>query len=302
MYTMEHSSIDIKLKKFDRVYRPQDTISGCIIVNAYKGWPHVGVKLLMEGKVYLNSSGRGAGILDAMSANLTKPTTIFRDEIDVLPPGKFADGVAEVPFEFVLSGTGFLESYHGVFVSIIYSITATCDRGVMKKALVRDMEFIVEVPNGKMPESPPIPFEITPESLDNVNRQELGDIPRFKISGKLHRAHCPISLPFTGEVTVEVSDAPIRTIELQLIRVESVSTGSVNITRESTEIQSIQIGEGNICRNMVVPMYMIFPRLYSCPTLIQPNFRIEFEVNLVMVLGDGYMITENFPITLIRES
>jgi hypothetical protein len=172
----------------------------------------------------------------------------------------------------------------------------------MKKALVRDMEFIVEVPNGKMPESPPISFEITPESLDNVNRQELGDIPRFKISGKLHRAHCPISLPFTGEVTVEVSDAPIRTIELQLIRVESVSTGSVNITRESTEIQSIQIGEGNICRNMVVPMYMIFPRLYSCPTLIQPNFRIEFEVNLVMVLGDGYMITENFPITLIRES
>jgi hypothetical protein len=274
-------------------------------VNAYKGWPHVGIKMIVEGKIYLNASGRGAGILDAMSANLSKPTVIFRDEVDVVPPGKFADGVVEIPFDFVLTGSGgnaLIESYHGVFVSIIYSISAICDRGVMKKSLSRDMEFIVEVPSGRIQDSPPVTFEVTPETLENINRQELAEIPKFKVSGKLHRSQFPITLPFTGEVVVELSDAPIRTIELQLVRVESVFNGSVTITREATEIQSIQIGEGNICRNMVVPMYMVFPRLYSCPTQHHANFKIEFEVNLIMVFGDGYMITENFPITLIREN
>ena len=53
---------------------------------------------------------------------------------------------------------------------------------------------------------------------------------------------------------------------------------------------------------MVVPMYMVFPRLFSCPTVISTMFKIEFEVNLVVVFGDGYMVTENFPITIIREA
>jgi hypothetical protein len=81
--------------------------------------------------------------------------------------------------------------------------------------------------------------------------------------------------------------------------VETVITdGSPN--REATEIQNIQIGEGNVCRNMIVPMYMIFPRLFSCPTIISSKFKIEFEVNLIVVFCDGYMITENLPLHLGR--
>ena len=29
-------------------------------------------------------------------------------------------------------------------------------------------------------------------------------------------------------------------------------------------------------------------------------FKVEFEVNLIVVFSDGYMVTENFPITLYR--
>jgi len=45
---------------------------------------------------------------------------------------------------------------------------------------------------------------------------------------------------------------------------------------------------------------MIFPRLFTCPTIASKNFKVEFEINVVVVLHDGYLITENFPIKLIR--
>ena len=55
-----------------------------------------------------------------------------------------------------------------------------------------------------------------------------------------------------------------------------------------------------MCRNLVIPLYMIFPRLFTCPTMLTDLFKVEFEVNLIVVFGDGYMVTENFPITLYR--
>ena len=45
---------------------------------------------------------------------------------------------------------------------------------------------------------------------------------------------------------------------------------------------------------------MIFPPLFSCPTMRTDGFTIEFEVNLIVVFADGYMVTENFPLTLYR--
>jgi len=69
----------------------------------------------------------------------------------------------------------------------------------------------------------------------------------------------------------------------------------------ATEIQNIQIGEGDVCRGFAIPLYMIFPRLFTCPTLATDNFKVEFEVNVVIVLNTGDLITENFPIKLLRD-
>ncbi|KAK9731913.1 Vacuolar protein sorting-associated protein 26 [Popillia japonica] len=69
----------------------------------------------------------------------------------------------------------------------------------------------------------------------------------------------------------------------------------------ATEIQNIQIGDGNIPHKAEVPIYMVFPRLFTCPTLIKVNFKIEFELNIVIVFEDDHLISENFPIILTRE-
>jgi len=107
--------------------------------------------------------------------------------------------------------------------------------------------------------------------------------------------------PFTGEIIVEDSKAIIKSIELQLVRVETCGCAD-GFAKEATEIQNIQIADGDVVRNLSIPLYMIFPRLFTCPTVAAKTFKVEFEVNLVVLLADGHLITENFPIRLIREN
>lgn len=300
---MESSYVDLKLKRLDRVYRPKEKVEGIVIVGAKKGWSHSGIHLVVEGLIYLSHSNRGFAGIGGDSAN--KPIHIMRQELTVCNSGKFADGVTDIPFDFTLSpipGQTLLESYHGVYISVVYNVQATCDRGVMKKALVKDIEFLVEIPSAPDASgAEPSTFSITPEALSNLNTKAISNIPKFSLSGKLHRTRCPINQPLTGEVIIEMAAAPVKSLELQLVRVETVTTDG-RTTKEATEVQNIQIGDGNICRNMSVPMYMVFPRIFSCPTLISNTFKIEFEVNLILIYGEDFMVTENFPIVLYRDT
>jgi hypothetical protein len=56
----ESSSIDVKLKRIDRVYRLDELVEGTIIVYAKSSWSHKGITLTADGTVYL-CSGRGIG-------------------------------------------------------------------------------------------------------------------------------------------------------------------------------------------------------------------------------------------------
>lgn len=299
-----NSTIDIKLKRLDRVYKPNEKVEGVVNINAKKGWQHNGVNLVVEGLVYLCHSNRGfVGI--GLDPN-AKPIHILKQDINLSSSNKVPEGVTEIPFEFFISplkNQTLYESYHGVYISIVYNIQAICDRGVMKKSLVKDLEFLVEIPSlstsSVESQESSISFQITPESLENVNSKILASIPKFSVSGKLYKTKCSINQPLTGEITIELSAAPIKTLELQLVRIETVNSEGRQ-SKEATEVQTIQIGDGNICRNLSVPIYMVFPRLFSCPTLNSDLFKIGFEINLILVYGDGYMITENFPIQLFR--
>jgi hypothetical protein len=298
----EGSYLEIKLKRLDRLYRPGEKVEGLLIVNAYKGWSHNGIQMVVEGLIYLSHANRG--LVGINSDLASRPIHILRHDIIIAPPGKCNDGITEYNFEFLvapLSGQTLYESYHGVYVSIVYNMQAVCERGVMKKTLSRDSEFLIEIPQKVTVNDPaPISFNITPASLENVGSKVISTIPKFSVSGKLHRSKCPINLPVTGEVIIELAAAPVKSLELQLVRNETVSAEG-KVTKEATEVQNIQIGDGDVCRNFSVPLYMVFPRLFSCPTLITSTFQIEWEVNLIIIYGEGYMITENFPIVLYRD-
>jgi hypothetical protein len=57
---------------------------------------------------------------------------------------------------------------------------------------------------------------------------------------------------------------------------------------------------GDVTRGLPVPLYMVLPRVYTCPTLSTAQFKVEFEMNIVVVFEDGYCVTETFPVTLHR--
>ena len=71
----------------------------------------------------------------------------------------------------------------------------------------------------RAPDQPEIPFLITPESLENIAHTRT--VPKFRFSGKLDRAVCDIEKSLAGHIILESSAKPIKSIEIQLVRVET---------------------------------------------------------------------------------
>mgnify|MGYP002390860175 CR=1 FL=1 len=68
----------------------------------------------------------------------------------------------------------------------------------------------------------------------------------------------------------------------------------------ATEIQNIQMCDGDVPLNLELPLQMVFPRLFTCPTVTAKTFKIEFEVSLMIMFDDGRHVNEKIPIRLIR--
>jgi len=310
------TALDIKLKRADRIYHPSDVVSGVIIVVSKGSLSHGGITLVCEGVVQLQLSAKSVGLFEAFY-NSIKPITMISLTIEIAKAGKLPDGVSELPFEFRLEpalGQQLYETYHGVFVNITYTLRCDMRRGVLAKDMSKSVEFVVEVATpkadptaaaiadprtGRPIDGAVVPFTITPESIDNVKKGSKRALPKFELVGRLDSALCDITKPFTGEITVKESEAAIKSIELQLVRVETCGCAD-GYAKESTEIQNIQIADGDIARGIPLRLHMVFPRLFTCPSIASRTFKIEFEVNLVVMFEDNHLITESFPIKLIR--
>eukprot|EP00505_MAST-04D_sp_SCG-Rhode-Island_P003609 Stramenopile-MAST_4_protein_3609 len=294
--------MSVRLERVDRIYRTGERVRGVVVIQRSGSMSHSGITMKVEGVIKLQLSARSVGLFEAFYSSI-KPMVLMDYEIDVAKPGKVPDGVTEFPFEFEMEPVSgqkrLFETYHGVYVNCTYTISVECVRGMLKNNLTSELEFIVECPDfGENPPEP-VPFDITPGTLENVKRSSLKNIPHFRIVGKLHRTNCQVHIPFTGQIVIESSAAPIKSIELQLVRVETVAY-SEGTAREATEIQNIQLADGDVCRDLTIPIYMVFPRLFTCPTVDTLHFKVEFEINLVVLFADGYMVTENFPLNLFR--
>ena len=71
-------------------------------------------------------------------------------------------------------------------------------------------------------------------------------------------------------------------------------------TQDATEIQNLQVGDGDVARGLAIPLYMIFPRLFACPSVRTGPLSVGFEVNVHVQFDSDYLVLENFPITLYR--
>jgi hypothetical protein len=247
-------------------------------------------------------SSKTVGLFDALYNTVNKPITLLNQTIDLLPSGtKLSPGMNEYDFEFHLKPKGadpLYETYHGVFISITYFIKADVKRKFLAKDIQTKCQFFIQS-KPTLVESPiPVHFSISPESLQKASKEKVS-IPRFLITGVIDTNICSLSTPLNGFVTIHHSEIPIQSIEIQLVRVETCGCAE-GYSKDATEIQNLQIADGNICPKLQIPIYMTFPRLFTCKSISTRNFKINFELNLCIIFKDDYLITEKFPLQLTR--
>ncbi|GBG87199.1 hypothetical protein CBR_g44935 [Chara braunii] len=304
------SSVDLSFSREDRVYHPSESVEGTIVVNAAAPIIHSGISLSVSGGVMVQLFGKGVGVLEVLSGGGSKSVPLFERKVELSHPGKLTEGKSEIQFKIHLgpltgpgrpanassapsssAGGGFtaptlLPTYHGVYVNIQYLITVEIRRSFLQRTLSCVSEFIVEgkrelvlVPR-PLSAAEPIKFIITPDTHNHPLGPALRAAGGFRISGSL-ASICSVDEPLIGDLTVEKSSLPIKSIEVQLMRVESVPLHDKTL-REVSAVQTTEVAVGDVCRRMMLPIYVILPRLTVCPMIVTQAFAIEFEVNVVV--------------------
>ncbi|XAR63545.1 hypothetical protein NMG60_11023510 [Bertholletia excelsa] len=281
-------SVEVKLSRSNRIYRPNEPLEGKIITKLPSSISHSGVRLTVNGSVNLQVRGGSAGVIESLYG-VIKPIPIVNTSFEVRSSGRIASGTTEIPFSVTLKhprddkSERFYETFHGADISIQYLVTVDIVRGYLYKSLHATMEFIVESEKANLPDQQLSPemviFYITQDTQKHSLLPELKS-GGFRVAGKIC-TQCSLSDPIKGELTVEAAAVPIHSIDIHLLRVESILVGEKIVT-ESSLIQTTQIADGDVCRNMALPIYIILPRLLTCPTTFAGPFSIEFKVSIVI--------------------
>eukprot|EP00250_Pteridium_aquilinum_P012219 c20579_g1_i2 orf=119-1066(+) len=281
-------ALELKFSRADRIYRPPDVIDGRLIVTTPSTISHQGIKIALTGTVTLQPSLRSVGVLESLYTSI-KPIQLLNKIVQINSAGKISPGSTEIPFHIALDGIkgsfvgSLYDTYHGAHINIQYVLTAEISRGYMQKSLSASLELIVESSRGKVPrpssQADSVHFYIT---QDTQKHSLLPSIRSggFRVTGRV-LTRCNLMEPILGEILVEHSAVPIRSIDLNVLRIETIVLND-RAASETTEVQATQVADGDICRGLPLPIYLILPRLLTCPTLSSGSFSLEFGLSITI--------------------
>lgn len=95
-------------------------------------------------------------------------------------------------------------------------------------------------------------------------------------------------------------ELPIKSLELQFVRNEKVTLSNGDNLSEVSEIQNLQIADGDVIKGTEISLNMVFPRHFCCAAIETKIVRLSFDINLILVLSNGFVITENVPLNCWR--
>ncbi|EFJ24445.1 hypothetical protein SELMODRAFT_3956, partial [Selaginella moellendorffii] len=262
--------VDVKLHRASRIYRPSEVVDGVVTITSLSGLSHQGIRLTALGSVIIQAT---VGVIESLYSSV-KPMVILKKAMDLSGAGKLGIGKSELAFDFPLEsqssqGDGVLgvlyETYHGAYINIQYQVIVEVVRGYLQKPYTANFEFFVEGHRARLLSRPEfVSFYITHDTQNHFLLPAIRS-GGFKVTGKV-ATQCLVSEPLTGELTVEYSKTPLLSIDVLLFRVESILV-SDRSSIERTEIQTTQIADGDVYRGVAIPIYVILPRLLTCPTL-----------------------------------
>ncbi|KAK9211985.1 hypothetical protein WN943_001364 [Citrus x changshan-huyou] len=229
------STVEIKLSRSNRIYRPSEPLQGKIVIKSSSSIFHYGIHLTVNGSANLQVRGGSAGVVESLYG-VIKPIKILKKSQEIRTSGRIGSGTTEVPFSMNLKQHGeenlerFYETFHGADINIQYLVTVDIMRGYLHKSLSATVEFIVETDKADLLERPVSPEMVVFYITQDTQRHPL--LPELK-SGLL-------------------------------------------------VFSSLAVADGDVCRNMTLPIYVILPRLLTCPTVLAGPFSVEFKVSVVI--------------------
>lgn len=229
--------------------------------------------------------------------NSLKPIVLLNSTLELSGSGRLSAGVSEFHFEFPLQCKKepriLYETYHGIFINITYQLRCDVKRNFLVKSLQKVQQFCIQYKPTANSDSTlkatnlnpstikHIQFTINPECIQCTIKDRIS-IPRFLLTGYLVTNELCVTQPLKGQLLLEFTEIPLKSIELQLLRVETCGCDE-GYSKDTTEIQTIQVADGNICPKLDIPIYMLLPRLFTCPTLITKNFKIGKYISKLLL-------------------
>lgn len=107
----------------------------------------------------------------------------------------------------------------------------------------------------------------------------------------------PAFKSFSFSVCIIRTTKAIKSIEIQLVRIEEIPKEEF---KQASEVQNIQVAHGNVQLGQNIPLFMLLPRYFSCPSKNTSAFGINFQLNISVIFQDLTIVTENIPISLYR--
>lgn len=146
----------------------------------------------------------------------------------------------------------------------------------------------------------PYEFEIKPSSIEKI-KIDQNKIPQFLVKCHIDNTNVNISKELDGWLSVIECETPIKSIELQFVRNEKVFLNTGDNLSEVSEIQNLQITDGDIIRGSEISLNMLFPRHFCCASIENKVVKLKFDINIILVLTNGFVITENVPLNCWRQ-
>ncbi|CAD8052912.1 unnamed protein product [Paramecium sonneborni] len=305
-------NLQIKFDKANNTFKPGDFVSGQVsLIFTDLQQKRLEIKQFIwksEGTI-ISQNKETHKDLERMSSQL-HPVLLHQLDGKLTTDNYILQEKNSFPFKYQLTpyqDRKILETYVGVYIAIQYSIEAelTLANGLKVTSIIPYFVYVPGQGNDRIKQTEKYPrvehFLITPDKLlGNSSTMNKTQSAKFRINGQIDTTICLFQEDFHGYIIIQECDSEIRTIDIQFIRVEKLENNLGKIS-EATEIQLIQIVEGNATRGLELPFHMIFPKYFSCPNFQFREFSVDFEVNLVMILYDGFKVTLNFPLNIIRK-
>lgn len=148
----------------------------------------------------------------------------------------------------------------------------------------------------------PYEFDISPKTIEKI-KIDATKIPDFLLKCRIDNCNADIGKELNGWLKVIRCDIGIKSIELQFVRNEKLTLCKNNNNQtftELSEIQNLQIGDGEVLLDNEISLNMLFPRHFCCANLETNEVKLYFDINIILVLENGYVITENVPLNCYR--